>query len=221
MVFRGGRVFDGTGAAPADADVVFEDGRIVEVGTGLDGDEAIDVRRQGAAPGSVRLPHPPGDALRGLRRVRARCTSRSRCRSTGCAENLRRTLALGITTVRDASGADAGLRVAVEEGTLVGPRMQVERDDALDDRGAQRSVAAERRAGAVGRRVPGHAIRGLRRRRRGDAQGARGDPRGRRRRSRSRPRAGSSRRPTIRRSPTSPRRRSTRSCARRRTSGPG
>ena len=40
-------------------------------------------------------------------------------------ENLRRTVALGITTVRDASGADAGLRAAVEEGTLVGPRMQI------------------------------------------------------------------------------------------------
>ena len=41
------------------------------------------------------------------------------------AQNLRITLALGITTVRDASGADAGLRAAVEEGTLVGPRMQI------------------------------------------------------------------------------------------------
>ena len=29
-------------------------------------------------------------------------------------ENLRRTLACGITTVRDAAGADAGLRLAVE-----------------------------------------------------------------------------------------------------------
>ena len=31
-LFQGGRVFDGTGAAPADGDVVIEDGRIVEVG---------------------------------------------------------------------------------------------------------------------------------------------------------------------------------------------
>ena len=41
-VFHGGRVFDGTGAAPADGDVVIEDGRIVEVGSGLDGDEGVD-----------------------------------------------------------------------------------------------------------------------------------------------------------------------------------
>ena len=32
VVFHGGRVFDGTGAALADADVLIEDGRIVEVG---------------------------------------------------------------------------------------------------------------------------------------------------------------------------------------------
>jgi imidazolonepropionase-like amidohydrolase len=40
-------------------------------------------------------------------------------------EALRTTLALGITTVRDAMGADAGLKAAVEEGTLIGPRMQI------------------------------------------------------------------------------------------------
>jgi imidazolonepropionase-like amidohydrolase len=38
---------------------------------------------------------------------------------------MRRTLACGITTVRDAAGADAGMRLAVEEGSLVGPRMQI------------------------------------------------------------------------------------------------
>jgi N-acyl-D-aspartate/D-glutamate deacylase len=37
-VFRGGRLFDGTGAPLADADVAIEDGRIVDVGAGLDGD---------------------------------------------------------------------------------------------------------------------------------------------------------------------------------------
>src|SRR5919204_4844622 len=41
------------------------------------------------------------------------------------AEDLRTTLALGITTVRDASGADLGLKRAIEDGVLVGPRMQI------------------------------------------------------------------------------------------------
>ena len=37
-VLYGGRIFDGTGSPIADGDVAFEDGRIVAVGTGLDGD---------------------------------------------------------------------------------------------------------------------------------------------------------------------------------------
>jgi imidazolonepropionase-like amidohydrolase len=123
-VFTGGRVFDGTGAPLAEADVVIEDGRILEVGPGLDGDEAVDCTGKAVLPGlfdthvhlafsyedfdEVRLMHEPFS----LRFYRV-------------AENLRRTIALGITTVRDASGADAGMRAAVEQGLLVGPRMQI------------------------------------------------------------------------------------------------
>lgn len=123
-VFTGGRVFDGTGAPLAEADVAIEDGRIVEVGPGLDGDEAVDCSGKAILPGlfdvhvhlafsyedfdEVRLMHEPF-SLRFFR----------------VAENLRRTISLGITTVRDASGADAGMRAAVEQGLLVGPRLQI------------------------------------------------------------------------------------------------
>ena len=51
IVVRGGRIFDGTGADPADGDVAIEDGRIVDVGTGLDGDEAVDVAGPDVLPG--------------------------------------------------------------------------------------------------------------------------------------------------------------------------
>lgn len=44
LLFTGGQVFDGSGAAAASADLVVEAGRIVEVGTGLDGDEQVDAR---------------------------------------------------------------------------------------------------------------------------------------------------------------------------------
>ena len=46
----GGRVFDGTGAAPEAADVVLEGDRIVEVGSGLDGDIGIDVSGRTVLP---------------------------------------------------------------------------------------------------------------------------------------------------------------------------
>jgi imidazolonepropionase-like amidohydrolase len=123
-VFHGGRVFDGTGSSLADADLVIEDGRIVEVGPGLDGDDGIECEGKALLPGlfdthvhlisryedfdEVRVMHEPFTAP--FFRV---------------VENMRRTLACGITTVRDAAGADAGMRLAVEEGSLVGPRMQI------------------------------------------------------------------------------------------------
>ncbi len=124
LIFQGGQLFDGTGSAIADGEVLIEDGRIVEVGNALDGDERIDCAGKTLLPGlfdthvhlvsryedfdEVRVLHEPFSAP--FYRV---------------AENLRRTLACGITTVRDAAGADAGLRLAVEEGSLVGPRMQI------------------------------------------------------------------------------------------------
>ncbi len=41
------------------------------------------------------------------------------------ARNLRATLEAGITSVRDAGGADLGVKMAVEEGLIPGPRMQI------------------------------------------------------------------------------------------------
>ena len=50
-VFTGGLVYDGTTAAPAEGDVVVEDGRIVDVGPGLDGDEVVDCSGGFVSPG--------------------------------------------------------------------------------------------------------------------------------------------------------------------------
>ena len=41
------------------------------------------------------------------------------------AVNLRRTLDAGVTFVRDLGGADAGVRRAVDDGLVPGPRLQV------------------------------------------------------------------------------------------------
>jgi imidazolonepropionase-like amidohydrolase len=50
-LFAGGTVFDGSMASPAPADVVVEDGRVVDVGTGLDGDEVVDCTGRAVLPG--------------------------------------------------------------------------------------------------------------------------------------------------------------------------
>ncbi len=123
-VFQGGRVFDGTGAAVAEADVLIRDGAIVAVGPGLEGDVAVDVTGKTLLPGlfdtHVHLAMRYEDFDEAV--VMNEPFSLKFFRM---GQNLRTTLALGITTVRDASGADAGLRMAVEQGTLVGPRMQI------------------------------------------------------------------------------------------------
>jgi imidazolonepropionase-like amidohydrolase len=124
MVFHDGVVFDGTGVAPAAADVAIDDGRIVDVGPGLDGDDGVDCTGRALLPGlfdcHVHLAFRYEDFDEYARMQEPFSLAFFRM-----AENLRRTLALGITTVRDAAGADAGLKVAIEEGALVGPRMQV------------------------------------------------------------------------------------------------
>jgi imidazolonepropionase-like amidohydrolase len=123
-LFAGGQVFDGTGAAIAGADIVVESERIVEVGVGLDGDEAVDVTGRTLLPGMfdchvhLVLRHEDMDELRVMHEPFS-------YRFFQVAENLRTTIALGITTVRDAAGADLGLKRAVEDGVLVGPRMQI------------------------------------------------------------------------------------------------
>jgi imidazolonepropionase-like amidohydrolase len=121
-VFTGGRVFDGTGAAIADADVAVEDGLITEVGAGLDGDEQVDVTGSTLLPGlfdtHVHVMYEHIDMWRHLQTPFSYTFY-------GAIKNLDATIRLGITTVRDAGGADLGVKRAVEEGIVRGPRLQI------------------------------------------------------------------------------------------------
>lgn len=122
IVFRGGSVFDGTGVAPSPADVVVEDDRIVDIGTGLDGDEAIDATGRTILPGFFDCHvHVMLDTIDVWKLV-----NRPFSYNFYVAErNLRKTLDAGITSIRDAGGADLGLKQAVVDGLVAGPRMQI------------------------------------------------------------------------------------------------
>ena len=50
-LFSGGQVYDGTTGRAAPGDLVVEDGRVVEVGPGLDGDEVVDCTGGFVSPG--------------------------------------------------------------------------------------------------------------------------------------------------------------------------
>ncbi|MDX6275135.1 MAG: hypothetical protein QOJ92_2345 [Frankiales bacterium] len=120
-LLSGATVVDGTGAAPAAADIVIEDGLIVAVGSGLDGDESLDLSGKAVLPGlfdcHVHVMFSGVDFLKEL-------FTPFSLPYYLAVQNLELTLAAGITTVRDAGGADAGVREAVEQGLISGPRIR-------------------------------------------------------------------------------------------------
>ncbi len=121
-LFHGGKVFDGTGTDPAPADVAVSQGRIVAVGTGLDGDGGVDCSGRVLLPGlfdcHVHVTSSGVDLL-------GRLAKPFSYEFYQAAANLSATLDCGITTVRDASGADLGIQQAVADGLIRGPRMQI------------------------------------------------------------------------------------------------
>jgi imidazolonepropionase-like amidohydrolase len=121
-VLTGGRVFDGTGREPEIGDVALENGRIVGLGTGLDGDVAVDVRNRTILPGlfdcHVHVCFSDVDLWAAIQKPFS-------LQFYEAAGNLQKTLAIGITSVRDAGGADLGIKEAVDRGLIAGPRMQI------------------------------------------------------------------------------------------------
>ena len=121
-VVRGGQMFDGTGAPFTNGDMAIENGRIVEVGNGLDGDSEIDVSGKSIVPGfidcHVHIGFRDVDFMEALKRPFALKYFES-------AHNLATTLDTGITTARDAGGASLGIKTAVEHGLVRGPRLRL------------------------------------------------------------------------------------------------
>ena len=122
-VLTGGAVFDGTGAAPAPADVVVEDGRILTVGPGLDGDDAVDCTGRTIMPGFIDS-HVHFMSDGNLDPMSSVVTPFS-LNFYLAAERMARTLAAGVTTVREAGGSDLGVKEAQAQGLVAGPRMLI------------------------------------------------------------------------------------------------
>jgi len=116
------RIFDGTGAPIADGQVVIEDGRIAAVGSGLDGDAVIDLGGKALLPGffdcHTHVAISDVNVFANLQKPFSLAFYEAE-------RNLRDTLATGITSIRDAGGADLGMKTAVETGLIAGPHMQI------------------------------------------------------------------------------------------------
>ena len=123
LILHGGQVFDGTSEKASTADVLVEDGRIVEVGSGLDGDAAIDCTGRLVTPGLFDCHvHFMTD---GDFSAKTHAETPFSLGFFQAAERMERTLAIGITSVREAGGTDAGMKEARDRGLIQGPRMQI------------------------------------------------------------------------------------------------
>jgi imidazolonepropionase-like amidohydrolase len=122
-LFRGGSVFDGTGGPSAGADVVVEEGTIVDVGVGLDGDEEVDLGGRTLLPGLFDC-HVHFTMSGDLDMLNLLMRPFS-LRYFEAARNMEATLRAGVTSVREAGGSDLGVKEAVAKGLARGPRMQI------------------------------------------------------------------------------------------------
>ncbi len=176
-VFAGGRVFDGTGAGVAEADVAVVDGQIVEVGVGLDGDEQVDVAGSTLLPGlfdtHVHVMFGHVDVWRLMQEPFS-------YRFYDAIRNLEATLRIGITTVRDAGGADLGVKRALAEGIVRRAAVADLDHDAEPDGWPRRRLAPLGRASRDLSCVSGRSDLDRRRAGRDPAEGARARARRRR-----------------------------------------
>jgi imidazolonepropionase-like amidohydrolase len=124
LLLRSARVLDvGAGTYLEDHDVLAVDGRIVEVGRGVqagDGADVIDVCGGTVIPGLVDAHVHVTAATANLSVLPTWSPCYVAAHTVGI---LRGMLERGFTTVRDAAGADWGLAQALTEGLLSGPRL--------------------------------------------------------------------------------------------------
>ena len=123
LLIRGGIVVDGIGHEPHPADIVLESGRIVAVGPGLDGDTEIDATGHTIYPGFIDC-H-VHFMIDGNLDPMASVHTPFSLNFYLAAERMGRTLATGVTTVREAGGSDLGVKVAQQQGHAAGPDMQI------------------------------------------------------------------------------------------------
>ena len=129
VLIRNGTLIDGTGKAPlADAAVLVKENRIHSVGhvnsLNLHDAQTAEIDAGGGyiLPGFIDT-H-VHVMLQGVNIARDIVTPFS-MRFFNAVNYMKNTIEAGITSVRDAGGADAGVKQAVESGVVLGPRLQI------------------------------------------------------------------------------------------------
>lgn len=125
MLIKNINLIDGTGSAiQQNVDVIIQDHRFKAIGQNLNhaNHEIIDGTDKYLLPGMIDSHVHIMEEMRPLADKLATPFSYIFYRAI---DHLKRTVDCGITTVRDALGADQGIKEAVQNGLILGPRMQI------------------------------------------------------------------------------------------------
>lgn len=126
LVIKGGTLIDGTGAPPIpDAALLIEDGKIKAVGpqAGLGWPreaEVVDAAGKTIMPGLIDC---HSHAIAYEYNLETRVTTPMSLTVVRTLKNLHTMLDMGVTTLRDGGGVDLGLKTAVAQGLIPGPRL--------------------------------------------------------------------------------------------------
>ncbi|MEB6286834.1 amidohydrolase family protein [Mammaliicoccus sciuri] len=123
MIIKNINLIDGTGKdIQRGVDIKVENNVISEIGTDLNGDNIIEGNGQYLLPGMIDSHVHVMLEMEPLERRLATPFSYNFYKAI---DHLKRTVDAGVTTVRDALGADLGLKEAVNDGLILGPRLQI------------------------------------------------------------------------------------------------
>ncbi|MCD8880454.1 metal-dependent hydrolase family protein [Mammaliicoccus sciuri] len=123
MIIKNINLIDGTGKdIQRGVDIKVENNVISEIGTHLNGDNIMEGNGQYLLPGMIDSHVHVMLEMEPLERRLATPFSYNFYKAI---DHLKRTVDAGVTTVRDALGADLGLKEAVNDGLILGPRLQI------------------------------------------------------------------------------------------------
>lgn len=123
MILKNINLIDGTGNdIQKNIDIKIENNVIAEIGKNLNGDEVIEGNGQYLLPGMI---DSHVHVMLEMEPLENRLSTPFSYNFYKAIDHLKRTVDAGVTTVRDALGADLGLKEAVNDGIVLGPRLQI------------------------------------------------------------------------------------------------
>ncbi|MBO3063530.1 metal-dependent hydrolase family protein [Mammaliicoccus fleurettii] len=123
MILKNINLIDGTGNdIQKNIDIKIENNVIAEIGKNLNGDEVIEGNGQYLLPGMI---DSHVHVMLEMEPLENRLSTPFSYNFYKAIDHLKRTVDAGVTTVRDALGADLGLKEAVNDGIVIGPRLQI------------------------------------------------------------------------------------------------